>query len=233
MLGLPRPAVRAVGRKRSLKPPLLPRRRLPAPGGGGGGRDGPLGEVARIDGRGRAQRRSLRAARLGRRFLPQPLARARLARVTRAAANDSRGAAGGGSGTSTGPPGATAGPRPGAAGAAPAPARREPLPALAPGLRERHRHRPAGSHCRPWPRGCGSGTDTGPPGATAGPRPGARSAPLPAARPCRAGPPRSRLSRESLPLLAPVITAMERGEDVTSRAPGSAPRDRSAPHRLP
>lgn len=31
MLGLPRPAVRAVGRKRSPKPPLLPRRRLPAP----------------------------------------------------------------------------------------------------------------------------------------------------------------------------------------------------------
>lgn len=93
-------------------------------GGGGGGRDGPLGEVARIDGRGRAQRRSLRAARLGRRFLPPPLGRARLARVTRPAANDSPGAAGGGTGTSTGPPGAAGSPRPGA--------RSVPLPAARP-----------------------------------------------------------------------------------------------------
>lgn len=47
--------------------------------------------------------------------------------------------------------------------------------------------------------GGGSGTVTGPPGAAAAPRPGVRSAPLPAAEPCRAGPPRSRLSREISP----------------------------------
>lgn len=131
MLGLPRTAVRALGRKRSPKPPLLPRpgslrgagpvshiqggRGTIRPrGGGGGGRDGPLGEVARIDGRGRAQNRSLRPARRGRRFLPPPLAQARLARVTRPAANG----------------------RPGG------------------GRRHRGRHRPAGRSC---PRGSRAG----------------------------------------------------------------------------
>lgn len=133
MLGLPRTAVRAVGRKRSPKPPLLPRpgslrdagpvshiqggRGTIRPrGGGGGGRDGPLGEVARIDGRGRAQGRSLRPARRGRRFLPPPLAQARLARVTRPVAN----------GRPDGPGG---------------------------GRRPRGRHRPAGRSRRSPPRG--------------------------------------------------------------------------------
>lgn len=123
MLGLPRQAVRAVGRKHSPQPPFLPRRlpaqpsRGPAPfeapapsltyrggqgtirprGERGGGRAVPLGEVARIDGRGRAQSRSLHPARRGRRFLPPVLAQARLLRVTRPAANGaSQPAAGGG-----------------------------------------------------------------------------------------------------------------------------------------
>lgn len=123
MLGLPHQAVRAVGRKHSPQPPFLPRRlpaqpshgpaplEAPAPSltyrGGqgtirprwerGGGRAAPLGEVARIDGRGRAQSRSLHPARRGSRFLPPVLAQARLPRVTRPAANGApQPAAGGG-----------------------------------------------------------------------------------------------------------------------------------------
>lgn len=69
----------------------------------------------------------------------------------------------------------------------------------------------------------------------------------PAAEPGRAGPPRSRLSRGSLPLPAAGITAMERGGDVASRPPEESPGlgttgpakpaagegMRSAAHRLP
>lgn len=156
MLGLPRQAVRAVGRKHSPQPPFLPRRlpaqpsRGPAPfeapapsltyrggqgtirprGERGGGRAVPLGEVARIDGRGRAQSRSLHPARRGRRFLPPVLAQARLLRVTRPAANGaSQPAAGGGTKRKQ---------RPGAA----AVAREEPRPA------------PSGSASHTARRGC-------------------------------------------------------------------------------